>query len=172
MLARVERDVEVGGRTDLGETPKIKEIPRPVAVVWALRGSEEDHAHALLYAKREGYEVFCYPEGESDPLGRAKEEVLVRVAIHRRSEGPPSNRIAQGDLCHQCGTLLANCFGSGPQRCSECEARSVSGLPPVRFAARCPCGQVTVLERRELRRGPNEVRCHYCGVMFEFTPLL
>lgn len=63
---------------DLGHRPTLRSVTRGCAVVWLLAGSEGDVEAAERYARErgEGARVFCYPEGEADPLGRARREVV------------------------------------------------------------------------------------------------
>lgn len=78
VLARVETETEVvrERRTDLGEAPIMREVPRPVACVWLRSGTAADVEKASTFAATEGYIVYTYPTTERDPLGRAKAEVV------------------------------------------------------------------------------------------------
>lgn len=77
VLARCEEGFEIleYGRVDLGERHKLKSIKVPKSLMWLNEGTNEDKKKADIYAKREGYTVFCYYD-EDDPLARARKEVL------------------------------------------------------------------------------------------------
>lgn len=77
VLAKLVEDVEVvkPGQPDIGIRPTLRQIHRPVAMVWLESGSAEDVAKAQKYASAEGYEVLTYPTTERDPLERAKADV-------------------------------------------------------------------------------------------------
>jgi hypothetical protein len=63
------------GRVDIGDSHKFKTVQLPRACMWLNKGTEADAEKAREYAASEGHSVFCY-EGEKDPLGRAKKDVL------------------------------------------------------------------------------------------------
>ena len=63
-------------RTDLGERPLTREVVVGRSCVWANQGTRSDHLAALKYARREGYSVYSYATTETDPLGRARREVV------------------------------------------------------------------------------------------------
>lgn len=79
VLARVEEAQEIVrvGRQDLGEAHKFKTVPKPISLMWLNRGNDSDVLKAKEYAKEGGYTVLCY-EGENDPLGRARRDILER----------------------------------------------------------------------------------------------
>lgn len=79
VLAKLVEDFEViPGKFEgrYSERAATREIKRPVAIMWARRGSEKDLERANVWAPTEGYRVFTYPTAERDPLGRAKRELL------------------------------------------------------------------------------------------------
>lgn len=71
-------------RHDLGERPKMEEVPDPKSLIWLNEGTATDLKKAKAYARQEGYSVFTYPTTERDPLGRAKKDVLVKPKRRRR----------------------------------------------------------------------------------------
>jgi hypothetical protein len=77
VLARVEEEQVIirHGRRDLGESHRFKTVPKPVSLMWLNEGTKRDVLKAKEYAKDGGYTVLCY-EGEDDPLGRARREIL------------------------------------------------------------------------------------------------
>lgn len=80
VLAKLVDDVELTGeayRADLGARPKTRDVKRAVALMWKMRGSEDDIVRARAWAPTEDYTVFVYPTAERDPLGRAKREVAL-----------------------------------------------------------------------------------------------
>lgn len=80
VLARLDDSQEVAkiGRVDIGQAHTFRDIKVPVAVVWLNDGTDADVAEAEKFAKTEGYTVFCY-EGEADPLGRAKQDIVAEA---------------------------------------------------------------------------------------------
>lgn len=63
------------GQPDIGRPHKFKSVPRPLAAMWLNKGTEADVVKARKYAETDGRAVFCY-EGEKDPLGRARKDIL------------------------------------------------------------------------------------------------
>jgi hypothetical protein len=79
VLARVEEDHVWDGKpyaADLGQRAGLKPVKRAVTLVWCLRGADAEMESARRFAKREGYSVLTYSPDESDPLARAKRDVL------------------------------------------------------------------------------------------------
>lgn len=78
VLAKLKEDWKVirPGQPDIGIRPVLETILVPVSLMWLNEGTEADVKKAMEYASKEGYRVFTYPVGESDPLGRAKRDVL------------------------------------------------------------------------------------------------
>lgn len=78
VLARVYHDTVVDGpyRADLGETPRLKQIPAASAMVWLSHGTDVDAAKARSFADGDGWQVFVYPTTEQNPLGRAKADAM------------------------------------------------------------------------------------------------
>lgn len=77
VLARIDTAYEIAeyGRIDLGERHKIREIPKPVALVWINKGTDADKAKAERFAAAEGYKVFCY-SNERNPIEKAKTDIM------------------------------------------------------------------------------------------------
>lgn len=66
-------------RHDLGERPKFVDVKKPYAAMWANRGTLADLDKARSWVSREypdSGRAFSYPTSESDPLGRARRDVL------------------------------------------------------------------------------------------------
>lgn len=65
-------------RVDLGERPTFVEVQRPLAVVWVRNGTDEDVAKCRCHADAQdnGALVFTYPASETDPIGRAKSDLM------------------------------------------------------------------------------------------------
>ncbi len=80
VVAWLVQDFEVvrHRRADLGERPEMREVSRPAAAVWLLRGTQEDLEKAQKYTTSLDpvATVYQYPTTERDPLGRAKRDVL------------------------------------------------------------------------------------------------
>lgn len=78
ILARVEVAYEPIGvaRVDLGERPKLREVPVAKALCWANKGTAEDLAKATKWATAEGYSVHTFPTTERRPLELAKAAAL------------------------------------------------------------------------------------------------
>jgi hypothetical protein len=82
VLARVEEDFVWDGKpyaVDLGQRAGLKSVKRPVTLVWCLRGDAVDTEKAHRFARAEGYSVLSYPVEESDPLARAKRDIMRRA---------------------------------------------------------------------------------------------
>jgi len=77
IIAWVEEAQELvkAGRHDLGESHKFRTVLIPRSLMWLNNGKAEDIAKAARYAESEGYSVLLYTN-ESDPLGRARREVM------------------------------------------------------------------------------------------------
>lgn len=83
------------GRVDLGERHRFREVTVGKSAMWLNRGSAEDLAKACAYATKEQervaresdsigtsrsvYDVFVYPIGTKDPLGKARKDILKKV---------------------------------------------------------------------------------------------
>jgi hypothetical protein len=84
VLAKVNIDHQVDQsklrRTDMGERPIMKQVDKPVSMMWLNRGTQADVQGAQAYARTEGYTVFTYDTSEHDPLRRAKEDITRMVA--------------------------------------------------------------------------------------------
>jgi hypothetical protein len=63
-------------RTDLGEWPQIRVEWVPKAAIWLNSGDRSDLAKARAYAAREGYRVYAYDVGVSEPLRQARADVM------------------------------------------------------------------------------------------------
>lgn len=59
-----------------GWARKSRPVPLVQALSWVNAGDAEDERKARAFAKKEGYEVFIFPTSETDPLGKAKRELL------------------------------------------------------------------------------------------------
>lgn len=83
VYARVDEEhvVERERRTDLGERPVMRVVPKGVAGMLSNHCPEPKLAELLGKAESyvspsEGWRVYVYPSTERDPLGRAKREVV------------------------------------------------------------------------------------------------
>lgn len=66
-------------RHDLGERPKLVDVKKPHAAVWANRGTPTDVTKACEYSRKTNPGtglVMVYPTTEKDPLGRARKDIL------------------------------------------------------------------------------------------------
>jgi hypothetical protein len=64
---------------DLGQRPRFVDTTTPHAAVWVLRGEQADIAKARRFIEAEHPDtgrVLVYPDGEPNPLGRARTDVL------------------------------------------------------------------------------------------------
>ncbi len=80
VLARLDTSHEWTGepyRSDMGEPAPMREVQRPRACVWLLKGGPDDIVNAQAHADSEGWHVFTFPPTERDPLGAAKRAVLM-----------------------------------------------------------------------------------------------
>lgn len=97
VLARVEPEPAIAkqGGVDLGGQHQIKQADKPVAMVWAQDASESERQKAIAFAQKEGYMLLTYPSDEVDPLGRAKEDAVLRLSgeAHRALQSLRASRI-------------------------------------------------------------------------------
>jgi hypothetical protein len=49
------------------------------AGMWANSGTEADLQKANRFAETEGYKIFTFPNGERDPLGKARKAVVAEA---------------------------------------------------------------------------------------------
>ena len=77
VLAWVDEDFVLveEGQPDIGRPHKFRSVPKPLAAMWLNNGTPADIVKAQKYAETDGRTVFVY-EGEKDPLGRARREIL------------------------------------------------------------------------------------------------
>lgn len=92
VIAWTEQEREWDGQpfaADLGERPGTVEIMQPYACVWTSNGGPEDEQRArdFCVTDRPDGHVFTYPDSETDPIGRAKQDVLVSETL--AALGPP-----------------------------------------------------------------------------------
>jgi len=78
VLARIETDQVIvkQGRIDIGERHTFAEVPKPVSLMWLNEGTVSDVVAAKRFASKEGYSVFTYPVTESQPLQRARKDIM------------------------------------------------------------------------------------------------
>lgn len=78
-LARLEESTKANGEyryAGVGNfQPLLDTTKKPVAMVYKSEANEEDLKRAKAFAKREGYQVYQFPDDEEDPLGKSKAQL-------------------------------------------------------------------------------------------------
>lgn len=49
------------------------------AAMWMTEGTADDLAKAEAFARREGHEVYTFPNDETDPLERARQQAIAQA---------------------------------------------------------------------------------------------